>query len=607
MRNTPITEQLIREYIEKNLECSRVINYTDLHQIKGFSTAFYKDLPKTVMNGYPVASDFVGTDGTAYSVREFAQLTAKEQAKCKLRYYYLPKMHELYVGTTGSGKTTGCVEPQLRAISSQKNKPNLFVTDPKGELFDRNAKHLQDQGYKLYVLNFKEVTRSDRWNPLLDLYDLKMQIGKIGEGKTTCAGPVDSELKKMDKDCLYVGRYIVYQGMAFASEATYEKYLVFEKDCLEAEIASSVNQIANMMIKVQSKHDKSWEFGAQDLLKGLIYCLLEEAVDPESGFTRDMMTLRTLQEYYTILRNDIVSSGDVSLDGHWLTRNKPSKVLSFMRTAMGNASNTMKSYCGVFDGALKDWFQAHIFALTTGNTVNIEELGDTPFAIFLITRDYEKSDFLIAGLFVDWLYKKMVVKAEATKDPKEMHFLLDEFGNVPEISDMENKISTSRSRNIWFHLVVQSYMQIELVYGKERSVIFRDNCNGQIFLGAQNRKTKEIFSEECGIHHIEALETVLGETSARSLVKVPLIPVSRLDEIDPGQMYVKRLYTPTITSQFIRSYICANQGTYKDFNDANGIATCTPLIIDPFSGEKYTFKKLHIERHKRGDYDSFDF
>ena len=311
-----------------------------------------------------------------------------------------------------------------------------------------------------------------------------------------------------------------------------------------------------------------------------------------------------LKKYYNILRRDCVDSANrANLAGHPLVKNKSEKTIALMKIALGNAPNTSRSYCGVFDGAMKDWFQAHIFALTTGNTVNLDN-PDKPFAIFLIIRDYEKSDFLIAGLFIDWVYKHMLEKAEKTKNPRAVHFLLDEFGNIPQIKDLENKIATSRSRNIWFHLVVQSYKQINIVYGDQRSVVIRNNCNAQIFLGAQDRESKEIFANECGKRNVPTLKSKLNREEV-SLTEVMLIPVSNLDLIKPGQIYTKRLYMPLITSQFIRSYVCASHGSFRDFNDANGLQDCTPFVLDPFSGEKYTFKKLTTMKPLHDDDDFF--
>ncbi len=590
MNNSSIIESVKAKYIDEYLECAKKIKYTDLTAADGMVTVLYKDLKDTEIDGYPIASDFVGKDGTTYSVEDYALLSKEEQQACELRFYYLPYYHELYVGTTGSGKTTGCVEPQLRAISSQKNKPNLFLTDPKGEIFDRNAKHLRDQGYDTYVLNFKDLIHSDKWNPLIEVYDLKMSIADIGKDFSIETGEVKENLIKVGSPDEYISGYIEYQGKAFPSVASFDAYVKFQKDYVEANIDGLVNQLAHMMITVQSNQDKSWEYGAQDLLKGLVHCLLYEAIDENSGFTREMMNFRTLQQYYLTLRKHVLSDEN-RLSSHPLIRNKPKKIEALMSTALDNAPNTMRSYCGVFDGAVKDWFQGHIFSLTPETTIHIENSEKKPFAIFLITRDYEKSDFMIAGLFIDWIYRQMLEKTENKTSTRAFHFLLDEFGNIPAIKDLSNKIATARSRNIWFHLVVQSYKQIDAVYGQDNSVIIRDNCNAQIFLGAQNRETKEIFSKECGRHSIPTLRAKLVPDD-NSITEAPLIPVSELDLIKPGQMYIKRLYMPVITSQFIRSYICAEQGCFQDFY-SNGLLTSTPVSIKSFMDEAYCFAPVN--------------
>ena len=196
----------------------------------------------------------------------------------------------------------------------------------------------------------------------------------------------------------------------------------------------------------------------------------------------------------------------------------------------------------------------------------------------------------------------MVKKAENVENPRALHFLLDEFGNIPEIKDLENKIATARSRNIWFHLVVQSYMQLDHIYDAKRSVIIRDNCNSQIFLGSQNMDTKQIFSKECGKHNIPTLESTLVSAN-NQISEVPLIPVSMLDHITAGKMYVKRLAMPVITSQYIRSYVCANNGSFKDFNEAKGLETLTPICIEPFTSKKYSFAKIFSDYNSKLKFD----
>ncbi len=609
--NYSFTEETISQYIDRYLENSKRITYRELGDKDKLEKVLYKDLPNTEVKGFPVASDYVDeATGKAYSAKEFDALGEKERAKLSLRFYFLPKYHELYVGTTGSGKTTGCMEPQLRAVSSQKNKPNLFITDPKGELFEHNARHLQKQGYKTFVLNFKDITKSDRWNPLLEMYEKKMQLVTMGEDVIMRTGTVSDELMKYGTDEDFDGEaYLEYDGKAFPNYDTYQEYVAIQKDMLDAEVSSLVNQFVNQVIIVQSQTDKSWELGAQGLLKGILLCMLEEAVNKEkTGFTKEMMTFKTVTDYYNKLRGDCVDSDDrADIEDVELLQNMPSEATGYMRTALANAPNTSRSYCGVYEGATNSIMQGHIFALTSDTTVEIDD--DTqPFAIFIATRDYDKSDYYIAGLFVDWVYRKMLMKAEnsvKTVDNKPttrtMHFLLDEFCNIPPITDFENKIATSRSRDIWFHLFIQSYEQLDLVYKPDRASVIKDNCNAQIFLGSQSRATKEMFSKECGKTWVPSISSQFDPTD-KSLSEVAVIPVSDLDLIEEGEVYIKRLYMPVILSQFIRSYKCAEQGSFEDFRDPRAYHDFAPLNKASFKDDKHTYaktKKPSVRRRSR--------
>ncbi len=586
MKRLSYREQRTQNYIDKIYGGSGKLRFDEVGASHKVERYFYDELEEREIKGFPFSSDYLLKDGSSCSQERYATLTEKEREGARLRFYYLPNSHELYIGGTGSGKTTGCVEPQLRAIAKQKNKPNLFVTDPKGELFDRNAQHLTDQGYRLFVLNFKNIKRSDRWNPLIELYDEQMKLKTIGKGVTKKTGQLSPTLTRMAPPSAFGDEYYAYRGMAFPDRRAVDLYIHGEKDAVAARVDDLINQFTNMMSQVQSTKDPSWEYGAQDLLRGLLHMMLEDAMNPEMNFTADNMTFKTIRDIYMALKTPILA-GDETLYEHPMTQGRSEDTLRLMCTALANASNTMKSYCGVFDGAISDWFQGHILSMTTGNTVDLDIDDGKPFAIFVITRDYEKSDFKIAGLFIDWVYKIMLEKAENGEMTRPMHFLLDEFGNVPKIKDFENKIATSRSRNIWFHLVLQSYAQLDLVYSPDTAIIIRDNCNAQIFLGSQNIKTRETFSTECGKIYVPSLRAEL-DNEVNDIIEVPLVPPTVLDIIRPGEMYIKRIYTPVIMAQYIRSYIMTENGDFP-YNKSNGLDLFAPYNNEPISSAKYKY------------------
>ena len=171
-----ITQILLEKYQSDTTETSRKIELKDANELSNYETYYFDELPNINVNGYPVGSDFIDKNGNIYTMLEHQSLPSDIKKECRLRYHFLPMTHEFYIGTTGSGKTTGCVEPQLRCIAYQKNKPNIFVTDPKGELFNHNALFLKEQGYKIFILNFKDLSRTDKWNPLLKIYESYMRL-----------------------------------------------------------------------------------------------------------------------------------------------------------------------------------------------------------------------------------------------------------------------------------------------------------------------------------------------------------------------------------------------------------------------------------------------
>lgn len=560
--NKSILEKRRDTYVSTHCEDSRQIDYTELTEEHGVERVFYNELPEKVMRGYPVASDFVLPDGRACDMNDYEQLSPEEKKDCKLRYYYLPNCHELCAGTTGSGKTTGCVDPQLRAIASQKNKPHVFATDPKGELFEKHAAFMQSQGYEIYVLSFRDIFKSHSWNPIAEFYDEQIKKQKIGQDLKEVTGSIDGYVLN-DDPCEYGKKFFVSGNRAFSNYESYNLWLEVEKELQDAKIEQLVNEFTYNAITVETQKDPLWEYGARDLLHGLILYMLED-VENGIGPTKEQFNMRTLHELYLNLRIPIVAD-ECRFESHPLIRGRQGRSIDHMRCALQNAPNTTRSYLGVFDNKMRNWFQTHIYQLTKETTIDIRNVvKEKPVAVFVSTRDYEKSDYFIASSFIDYFYRIGLEMAEQDANARTIHFLLDEFGNIPKISDFENKIATSRSRNIWFHLYVQSYEQLVHLYGAQGAEIIRDNCNGLLFLGSQNLNTQETFSRTCGKATVPSYRSYIGVESGE-LSEVTLLPISKLDLIKPGHIYLKRLFLPLVTAQYIRSYVAAEQGAYSDY------------------------------------------
>lgn len=594
MKRAPFAKKVSEKFIDENMESNYVVSIFD-YEDKKLQKFFYEDLKNQDIDGFPLASIFVNDKGEKFPYPEFEKLSEEEKQKCRLSFYYLPKYHELYIGTTGSGKTTGCIEPQIRAISAQKNKPNLFISDPKGELFEHNARHLKDNGYRLFILNFKNLSLSNAWNPLEEMYNKQVELLEIGKDIKEMMGQPDESLKKMSEQ-FSGSKYYQYKDMAFANDNDLNRYLDIERYMCHSAASSLVNQFCNCVFTEAKGDDKTWIEGARGLMYGILLTMLEEAVKKDGTFTKKMMTLKTVNDIFAMLRDGSEEGDTDGLKKRMINylNDKSVEAMNKLNTVIATASSTKKGYLSVFQSEVEKWMQGHIFQLTAETTIKLDD-EDKPWAIFVATRDYDKSDNVIAGLFIDWVYRQSLnrfekAKAEGKKT-RTVHFLLDEFANIPKIPDFDNKIATARSRDIWFHLFIQSYDQLDLVYGKETANIIVDNCNQQSFLGSQSQTTKERFSKECGKKTIVSLEGELSGNNS-SLMEARVLQITALDRIIPGEIYTKRIYSPVMKCSYIRSYQCGNYGFFKNFFDTKAYKDLVPLNLIVPDEEERVFEKV---------------
>ena len=591
MKRKSITDILLEKYQKDLYETSKKLSLTDTNHLHGYESYLYEDLPNIDVRGYPIGSDYV-YEGKSYSMNEHEKLPEEIKKRCKLRYHYLPLCHEFYLGTTGSGKTTGCVEPHIRALAYQKNKPNLFITDPKGEIYNHNAEFLANQGYKLFVLNFKNVEKSDKWNPLLSIYDSYMRLKLYFKQPEFVLGRPGKNVDTSRIKCLEDNGYVLFDGKAFENFDDFYKYKNLQTDLIISETDDLIKQLSFAICPVTNTHDQSWEMGGQQAFQGIINCMLEDALnEEETGFTKDMFTIKTIFDYLNQLNLLVLPDDYNNVEFSKLSFIKGrTKGIEKMSIIYNNSPRTRRNYIGILEGQLGDWRQGHIFSLTTGNTIDYINI-DQPFAIFVITRDTADSDFKVAGLFIDEVYKKLVEHYDDSVmngiiPTRHTHFILDEFGNIPKIESFQKKIATCRSRNIWMHLFLQSYDQLEKVYDNDTAEIIISNCNSQIFLGSQSFSSIDRFSKECGITSVRKLNPSFQETYEYQETHV--VKMTDLSLIEPGCMYNKRIFTPVIQTQYIRSYYLAQNGDYKNFT-YDGLIKIRTTNFEGFTEDKYNY------------------
>ncbi len=434
-----------------------------------------------------------------YSSKDGILLRSEVSGHNLLVNMYKP-IHALIIGTTGTGKTQKFIEPTIQIMSSTKTKPSFVIADPKGELYEKNCHKLKSEGYDVKVFNLREPFSSNRWNPLDNAYMLYHKAFHLHEQVKTHVGvnPADLHLQIIANE--YENEWYEYEGVAYPNKEILERDLESKKNELIDRAENELREIATILCPIKAQNDRSWEQGAQSFVYGTLLAMLEDTVDDRLDMTREKFN------FYNLTR--IANYKDFDPDNPYKTlrtyftgRSDFSKVPSLISSAINNAPSTTKSFMGIVSGALSIFNDSGICFATSLNEMNFDTFAERPTALFIIYPDEKESRHGIVTMMISQLYNKLVELANGYKNkelPRTVYFLLDEFANLPKIEKIDTMITVSRSRNIFFALVIQSFSQLNAKYGDSIAETLKGNCPIKIFIGTDDAKTCEEFSKLCG-------------------------------------------------------------------------------------------------------------
>ena len=86
--------------------------------------------------------------------------------------------HLALFSRTGGGKTTSYVLPNIYKLAS--SNCSMVITDLSGEIYEKTSAYLHNQGFKIYVLDPKNLDESIRYNPLEYAKD-SMSVDMVSE------------------------------------------------------------------------------------------------------------------------------------------------------------------------------------------------------------------------------------------------------------------------------------------------------------------------------------------------------------------------------------------------------------------------------------------
>lgn len=469
----------------------------------------------------------------------------------KLHIHFTPDCHVLIVGASGTGKTVCWVEPTVQILSELKTKPSLFITDPKGEIFSHHSLKLKNQGYDVLLLDLTQPYASKRWNPLENIY---LQWQKRLHMEENILKHTNDPIKNYP-DLLKGGdinsnEWYEFEGRAFGTlretliEVDVEKQKI-KDDCME-----SLNDIASAIVPSDpDPKNKQWTDGARDYFEACLVAMLEDSENEALGMTKEKYN------FFNAFKIAMNKDDDYEVVKGYFSGRDPlskSKELSTNITQT-KATVTRDGYMSSLTTNLSIFSDNGICFLTSANDIHFTEFDERPTAFFIKIPDERATRYKLASVCISQAYKEFVQKARANEHITEdkmahlkrpLFYVLDEFANMPKIEGLNRIITVARSRWIFLCMAIQSYSQLDDVYGKEVAEIVRGQCRATLFYGTPDLKTREEFSKELGNHTIEVDSKTKQESSGKekgstststSMQQVPLIYPSELDKIPLGQ------------------------------------------------------------------------
>lgn len=176
------------------------------------------------------------------------------------------------------------------------------------------------------------------------------------------------------------------------------------------------------------------------------------------------------------------------------------------------------------------------------------DYSESPTAIFLVTPPNNPSYNQLVSFAVDQAFSQVydIALKNGRKAYTRVHFILDEFGNLPPIDKMKTKVSIGLGQGILFDIVVQNFEQLESQYSKGEAATIKSNCSNLLYILTQSKETAQEISTMMG-KQTSTVKTTSGKkfdphstNYSQQFKDQDLITASELTNFQGGEMVTLR-------------------------------------------------------------------
>ncbi|WP_322960224.1 type IV secretory system conjugative DNA transfer family protein [Mycoplasmopsis cynos] len=381
--------------------------------------------------------------------------------------------NSLIIGGTGSGKTQRILLPNILYNINLKDeyRPNFIINDPKREIINFVGNRLKTNGYKIYVIDFERTKNSLNWNPLTPIFNI-----------------VENATINKDIDLFY---------------DAYRRLL----------------ELIENLVPLPPSGDEFWTISGRKFIEIvaktflLMKFYLNDFDIKNFNFTNIVQNVAlNFNNNYEKLPLYKILNEHKNDNENWHSVYKD--YLGMVLNAEATLGSQKQSGIRPLDMFINDEFIKNLTSYS--NLFNINKIMDSEknekFAIFIHYSDQNTANHKLVSLLVDEIYQAAIDKAKNNlytngfeKLERRLLIILEEFGNLPKIPNLDNKLSINRSRNILFCLVLQDKNQLKKYntnINRDIDNIILSNLQFMYFLNSSDENTKKYFINKLGTKQV---------------------------------------------------------------------------------------------------------
>ncbi len=354
--------------------------------------------------------------------------------------------NDLIIGPSGAGKTRSYVKPNIMQCNE-----SLIVADTKGNLHRQVGPLLIAEGYKILILNVKNLQDSCGYNPF--------------------------DFIRFDPD---------------------------RKVFSEQEILT----VSTALVPLESSLDPFLNLSARMYLTCLIAYTLECRPKAEHNLDSvyDLLSVlsSTPDEFDVLMdRLNLRDSKSFAVRQYRLFKSNRS---------IGQVHHTILAILGEKLSTLT--FSNVVDLYTAEDRIDFNRLAKEKTVVFLAISDTDRSLDRLTSLFYTQALQVLCNLADESQKGRlriPVRFIFDDFATNTLIEGFDNIISVIRSREIYVSVILQSITQLQGLYGEERAKTIINNFDHCIYLGGQDVATAEYMSIKSGIPITDILDMPLDK------------------------------------------------------------------------------------------------